>query len=133
MRDSTARLAQDTADLVRQEVRTIQEEARSAGKRFGAGGVLLAGAGTCGLLALWAAHETLLLAAESVLPRRAASAVLAGAYASGAAALALAARSSMRAAAEAAADALDKETGALESQKGPAAAPAGQEPSRGSD
>lgn len=114
MADAAARLAQDTAELARREIREIQDEALTALKRFGTGGVLLAGAGTCGLLALWAAHETLLRAVESVLPRGRAAAVLTCGYSAAAAALGLAARDRMRAAAEAGATAMDKEADELE-------------------
>ncbi|MFE5258596.1 phage holin family protein [Streptomyces coelicoflavus] len=109
------RLAQDTTELARREIGAVQEEALAALKRFGAGGVLLAGAGTCGVLALWAVHEAMLRAAESVLPRGRA-AVLACAYTVGGAALGVAARNRVRAAADATAGALEKEAGALEGE-----------------
>ncbi|GGM16975.1 hypothetical protein GCM10010129_71430 [Streptomyces fumigatiscleroticus] len=115
--DAATRLAQDTAELARREIRAMQEEALTALKRFGAGGVLLAGAGTCGALALWAAHETLLRTVESVLPRGRAAALLTCAYAAGATALGIAARDRMRAAARAAATALEEEAGELERQR----------------
>ncbi|MDQ0687210.1 hypothetical protein QFZ56_006173 [Streptomyces achromogenes] len=78
-------------------------------RRFGAGGLLVAGAGVCGILALWAAQETVLRGAESVLPRASAPAVLTCAYASAAVGLGFAARNQMRAAAEAAVAALEEE------------------------
>ncbi|MGK9465165.1 phage holin family protein (plasmid) [Streptomyces sp. G6] len=116
MGDAAARLAQDTTELARREIGAVQEEVLAALKRFGAGGVLLVGAGTCGLLALWAAHETVLRAAESVLPRDRAAAVLACVYCAGGAALGVAARNRVRAAADATAGALEKEAGALEGE-----------------
>ncbi|WP_158693222.1 phage holin family protein [Streptomyces viridochromogenes] len=114
MGDAAARLAEDTAELARREVRAIQDEAMTALRRFGAGGLLLAGAGTCGVLALWTAHEAVLRAVESVLPRRRASVVLTCAYVSGAVALGLAARDRIRAAARTAARAMEDEAGQLE-------------------
>ncbi|MHC3475367.1 phage holin family protein [Streptomyces sp. 7R007] len=116
VQDAASRLAQDTTELARREIRAIQEEAMAALKRLGAGGVLLAGAGTCGVLALWAAHETLLRATERVLPRGSAAAVLACAYGAGGAAMAVAARERIRAAADGTADALQKEAGNLEAE-----------------
>jgi hypothetical protein len=118
MTDAAARLAQDTAELARREIRAVQEEAMTALKRFGAGGALLAGAGTCGVLALWSAHETLLRGLESVMPRGRAAALLTFGYATAAAALAVAARERVRAAAEATAGAMEKEAGELEREHG---------------
>ncbi|WP_171113910.1 MULTISPECIES: phage holin family protein [unclassified Streptomyces] len=119
MGDAAARLAEDTAELARREVRAIQDEAVTALRRFGAGGLLLAGAGTCGVLALWAAHETLLRAVESVLPREKAAVALTCAYAGGAAALGMAARNRIRAGAQATAGAMEKEAGQLEQEHAP--------------
>ncbi|WP_328773598.1 phage holin family protein [Streptomyces sp. NBC_00286] len=119
MGDAAARLAEDTAELARREVRAMQDEAVTALRRFGAGGLLLAGAGTCGVLALWSAHEALLRAAESVLPRAKTSVVLTGAYASGAAAFGMAARNRIRAGAHATAGAMEKEAGQLEQEHAP--------------
>ncbi|WP_329140799.1 phage holin family protein [Streptomyces sp. NBC_00670] len=107
--DAATRLAQDTADLARREVRAIQDEALAGLRRFGTAGVLFAGAGVCGVLTLAAAHQTLLRATESVLPRTAAAAVLTCAYATGGAGLAYLARDRVRATAEATARALEKE------------------------
>ena len=117
MQDAAARLAQDTTELAREEIRAVQDEVMTALKRFGAGGALLAGAGTCGVLALWAAHETLLRGMESVLPRGRAAAVLTCAYAAAAVGLGFAARDRVQAAARATAGALDKEAGHLEQQQ----------------
>jgi Putative Actinobacterial Holin-X, holin superfamily III len=108
MGDAATRLAQDAAELARQEIRAIHDEARSGLRRFAAGGTLLAGAGLCGVLALAAGHETVLRAAESVMPRSRASMLLTCVYVSATAALALGARNRMRAAAEAAATALEQ-------------------------
>ncbi|MFG2638009.1 phage holin family protein [Streptomyces sp. NPDC048362] len=62
--DAATRLAQDTAELARREIRAIQDEIMAGVRRFGAGGLLGAGAGVCGILALWAAQETVLRGAE---------------------------------------------------------------------
>lgn len=118
MAEAAARLAQDTAELARREVRAVQDEAMTALKRFGAGGALFAGAGACGVLALWSAHETLLRGLESVLPRGRAAALLTCGYATAAAALAVAARGRVQAAAEATAGAMEKEAGQLERDHG---------------
>ncbi|GAA2473421.1 phage holin family protein [Streptomyces longisporus] len=119
MGDAAARLAEDTAELARREVRAIQDEAVTALRRFGTGGLLLAGAGTCGVLALGAAHEALLRAVESVLPRGKAAGVLMCAYASGAIALGVLARNRIRAGTNATAGALEKEAGQLEQEHMP--------------
>lgn len=63
----------------------------------------------CGVLGLWAAHETVLRALESVMPRGRAAALLTCVYGTGAAVLALAARDRVNAAADTAADALERE------------------------
>ncbi|MFE9174431.1 phage holin family protein [Streptomyces kebangsaanensis] len=107
--DAAARLGQDAAELARREVRAMQDDLLAGLREFGAGGALLTGAGVCGLLALWAAHETALRALESVMPRGRAAALLTCVHGCGAAALALAARDRVSAAADAAADALEKE------------------------
>ncbi|WP_225813630.1 phage holin family protein [Streptomyces spinosus] len=112
--DAAARLAEDTAELARREVRAIQQEALSALRRLGAGGALLAGAGTCSVLALWAAHEAALRGVESVLPRGRAALTLACLYASSAAALGMAARNRLRSAAQATADSMTREAQRLE-------------------
>ncbi|GHD97070.1 phage holin family protein [Streptomyces naganishii] len=112
--DAAARLGQDAAELARREVRAMQGDLVAGLREFGAGGALLGGAGVCGLLALWAAHETALRALETVMPRGRAAAVLTCVYGTGAAVLALAARDRVSAATEAAADALDKQADTLD-------------------
>ncbi|MFJ7903686.1 phage holin family protein [Streptomyces sp. NPDC096198] len=94
--DTAARLAQDTAQLVRHEILAVQGELRAALRRIGAGGALLGAAGVSGVLALWSAHETALRALESKLPGPRAPAVLGCAYAAGAVALGAAARDRVR-------------------------------------
>lgn len=96
-------------------------------RRFGAGGALFTGAGVCGILALWAAHETALRALEAVMPRGRAAAVLTCAYGSAAAALSLAACNRVNAAADAAADALERPADDLRSQP-PTPGPEAPEP-----
>ncbi len=133
MGDAAARLAEDTAELARREVRVIQDEAVTALRRFAASGILLAGAGTCGILTLWAAHETLLRALESVLPRGKASAALTCAYACGAAALGMAARNRIRARAQATAGAMEKEAVQLEQDHRPTGSEPDGQAARGAD
>jgi hypothetical protein len=116
--DAAARLAQDTAQLARHEILAVQSEVRAALRRMGAGGALLGAAGVCGLLALWSAHETALRALERALPGARAPAVLGCLYATGAAALGLAARDRVRAAVEASADALDQAREAVPKRQG---------------
>ncbi|MFF8596881.1 phage holin family protein [Streptomyces sp. NPDC015220] len=113
--EAAARLGQDAAELARREVRAMQGDLMAGLRRFEEGGALFAGAGVCGILALWTAHETVLRALESVMPRGRAAAVLTCVYGSGAAVLALAARDRVSSAAEAAADALDREADDLRS------------------
>ncbi|WP_208902700.1 phage holin family protein [Streptomyces incarnatus] len=100
--DAAARPAQDTGELARKEIGAVRDEIMTALKRLGAGGLLLAGAGTCGVLALAAAHTTLLRSLGPVLPESTASAVRSGAYGAGALGLTMAARGRTRAAARAA-------------------------------
>ncbi|GAA3039164.1 phage holin family protein [Streptomyces glomeratus] len=111
--DAAARLAQDTAQLVRHEILAAQSEVRAALRRIGAGGALLGAAGVCGVLALWSAHETALRALESKLPGPRASALLGCVYVAGAVALGAAARDRVRAGVHASADALDQADEAL--------------------
>ncbi|MEU8591206.1 phage holin family protein [Streptomyces sp. NPDC048664] len=99
--DAAARLARDTAQMARHELLVLESEARAALRRIGSGGVLLGAAGACAVLALRSAHETLLRSLEPVLPGARAPALLGGAYAAGAVALALAARERLCAAARA--------------------------------
>lgn len=106
--DAAARLAQDTAQLVRHEILAVQGEIRAALRRIGAGGALLGAAGVCGGLALWSAHETALRVLETKLPGPRASAVLGCAYAAGAVALGAAARDRVRTGVQTSADAFDQ-------------------------
>ncbi|MEU7968709.1 phage holin family protein [Streptomyces sp. NPDC049097] len=119
--DAAARLAQDTAQLARNELLAVESEIRAALRRIGAGGALSGAAGVCGVLALWSAHETLLRSLEPILPGARASAVLGGAYAMGALALAQAARRRLCAVPGRAADAHDQtDKSAARTEPGPA-------------
>ncbi|MGW1162346.1 phage holin family protein [Streptomyces sp. NPDC002513] len=106
--DAAARLAQDTAQLVRHEILAVQSEVRAALRRIGAGGALVGAAGVCGVLTLWSAHETALRLLESKLPGPRASALLGCAYAAGAVALGAAARDRVRTGVRTSADAFDE-------------------------
>ncbi|MGQ5637734.1 MULTISPECIES: phage holin family protein [unclassified Streptomyces] len=106
--DAANRLAQDAADLARRELRAVQDEAMAGLRRLTVGGTMLTGAGLCGILAVSAVHETVLRATEKVLPRTRAAALLAGLYTAAAVGLGLTARNRIRAAAEAAAEALER-------------------------
>ncbi|GAA3891970.1 phage holin family protein [Streptomyces sp. NPDC003631] len=119
--DAAARLAQDTAQLARNELLAVESEVRAALRRIGAGGALSGAAGVCGVLALWSAHETLVRSLEPILPGARASAVLGSAYAVGALALAQAARKRMCAVPGRPADALDRtDRAATHAEPGPA-------------
>ncbi|MDT0466233.1 phage holin family protein [Streptomyces gibsoniae] len=107
--DAAARLAQDTAQLVRHEILAVQSELRAALRRIGAGGAMLGAAGGFGVLALWSAHETALRALESKLPGPRAPALLGCAYAAGAVALGAAARDRVRTGVQVSAEAFDEE------------------------
>ncbi|WP_306187293.1 MULTISPECIES: phage holin family protein [unclassified Streptomyces] len=106
--DAASRLGQDLAEVARREVRALRDDLMAGLRRFGVGGALFAGAGVCGLLALCSAHETALRGLEAVMPRGRAAAVLTCVYGCGAAVLTRAACNRVNAAAEAAADALEK-------------------------
>jgi hypothetical protein len=100
--DAPARPAQDTTEPVRKEIGAVRDETLTALGRLGAGSLLRAGAGTCGVLALSAAQTTPLRALASAVPERTAPAVPTGAYTAGAAAPAMAGRNRIHAAARAA-------------------------------
>jgi hypothetical protein len=118
--DAAARLREDTAELVRQELREVRDELADTMRRAGVGGAALAGAGALGLLAAVAAHQTALRALESVLPRPAAAAVLGLGYAAGAAGLAVYGAERLRAAAQSSGEAIDKVREDLPDGAGPA-------------
>lgn len=106
-RDAAARLSHDTAELVRQELAEVRSELAATIRRAGWGATLVAGSGVCGLLALWAGHETLLRALEAVMPPKRAAATLTAAYACCAGALALCGRGRLRTAVAASGEAVE--------------------------
>ncbi|MCC5477663.1 hypothetical protein [Streptomyces barringtoniae] len=99
--DAAARQAQDTGEPARREIGAVRNEITAAPRRRGAG-ELLAGAGTCQMLALAAGHPTLPRPPGSVMPERTAAAAPSGACTAGAVGPATAARDRIRAAARAA-------------------------------
>jgi hypothetical protein len=103
---AATRLTRDTAALVREQVEQLTRDLADTVRDAGAGAVLLAGAGTCGLLALAAAHQSALRALESMMPRPLAAMTLTAAYGGGAAALASAGLKKIKEAADASGDAL---------------------------
>ena len=74
------RLAEDVADVVRDEVRAVRAQLADAARPAGIGFVLLAAAGGCLVLGAGAASTTVLRMLESFLPRRLASAGLTAGY-----------------------------------------------------
>jgi hypothetical protein len=99
-------LTRDTAALVREQVEQLTRDLADTVRDAGAGALLLAGAATCGLLALAAAHQSALRALESMMPRPLAAMTLTAAYGGGAAALASAGLKKIKEAADASGDAL---------------------------
>ncbi|MEU4482458.1 phage holin family protein [Micromonospora sp. NPDC023966] len=76
----TDRLAQDVADVVREEIRTVRGQLTEAALPAGLGIVLLAAAGGCLVLGAGAASTTVLRLLEVFLPRRLAAAGLTAGY-----------------------------------------------------
>ncbi|MFG2164912.1 phage holin family protein [Micromonospora chersina] len=76
----TDRLAQDVADVVREEVRAVRGQLTEAARPAGLGIVLLATAGGCLVLGAGAASTTVLRLLETFLPRRLAAAGLTAGY-----------------------------------------------------
>lgn len=107
-RSAADRLSQDTAALLREELDRIRGEMTAALRRAGLGGAALAGAGVCGVLALWSAHETALRSLEAVLPPARAAAVLTAAYAAGGTALVCVGRAKMRGAGRASHEVMER-------------------------
>lgn len=107
-RSAADRLSQDTAALLRAEIERVRDEMTGALRRAGLGTAALAGAGVCGVLALWSAHEALLRSLEKVLPPPRAAAVLTVAYGAKGAALAWFGRSKLRGAGRASHEALER-------------------------
>ena len=103
---AATRLTRDTAALVREQVEQLTRDLADTVRDAGAGAVLLAGAGTCGLLALAAAHQSALRTLESVMPRPLAAMTMTAAYGAGAAALATAGMKKIKEAADASTETL---------------------------
>ena len=76
----TERLAEDVADVVREEVRVVRAQVTEAVRPAGVGVALLAVAGGCLVLGAGAASTTVLRVLETVLPRRLAAAGLTAGY-----------------------------------------------------
>ncbi|MFI6225906.1 phage holin family protein [Micromonospora echinospora] len=76
----TERLAEDVADVVREEVRAVRAQVSEAARPAGMGIALLATAGGCLVLGAGAASTTVLRILETMLPRRLAAAGLAAGY-----------------------------------------------------
>ena len=97
---AATRLTRDTAALVREQVEQLTRDLAGTVRDAGAGAVFLAGAGTCGLLALAAAHQSALRTLESMMPRPLAAMTMTTAYGAGAAALAMAGMKKIKEAAD---------------------------------
>ena len=106
--DATERLTRDVVALARQQVQRLRGELMESGKQLGGGTVLLAGAGALGLMAAVSTHQTALRALEALVPRPLAAGILAAAYGSGGAALALAGMERVRTAADTSSDVLEQ-------------------------
>ncbi|MEV5768012.1 phage holin family protein [Micromonospora sp. NPDC052213] len=76
----TDRLAEDVAEVVREEVRAVRIQLADAARPAGFGFVLLAAAGGCAVLAVGAASATSLRMLEAFLPRRLAAAGMTAGY-----------------------------------------------------
>lgn len=103
---AATRLTRDTAALVREQVEQLTRDLADTVRDAGTGAVMIAGAGACGLLAVVAAHQTVLRTLESMMPRPLAAMVLTAAYGAGGAALAAAGAKKIKEAAEASGQAL---------------------------
>lgn len=103
---AATRLTRDTAALVREQVEQLTRDLADTVRDAGAGAIFLAGAGTCGLLALASAHQSTLRVRESMMPRPLAAITMTAAYGAGAAALATAGMKKIREAADASTETL---------------------------
>ncbi|SCL34040.1 Putative Holin-X, holin superfamily III [Micromonospora rhizosphaerae] len=74
------RLAEDVAEVVREEVRAVRTQLADAARPAGLGFVLLVAAGGCAVLGVGAASTTVLRMLEAFLPRRLAAAGLTAGY-----------------------------------------------------
>jgi putative superfamily III holin-X len=82
------RLAQDMADVVRDEVHAVRTDLAEAARPATAGLLMIGAAAGCTLLAVGAASATALRVVEAFLPRRLAAAGMTAGYLAGAALLA---------------------------------------------
>ncbi|MFU8850766.1 phage holin family protein [Micromonospora sp. SL1-18] len=92
------RLAEDVAEVVRAEVRSVRGQLADAARPAGLGVALLAAAGGCLVLGAGAASTTVLRMLEAFLPRRLAAAGLTAGYLATAALLARLGLNQLRAA-----------------------------------
>lgn len=106
--EAASRLTQDTADIVREQVRDVARQWAGTAADAGIGVGLLALGGVLGAFALATAHQTLLRGLESVLPRRRAAAVLTLGYGAGATALIMVGAAKVRETAVVSGQALDR-------------------------
>jgi Putative Actinobacterial Holin-X, holin superfamily III len=86
-RSAGQRLAQDMADVVREEVREVRTDLAEAARPAAAGLVLIGAAAGCAVLGLGAASATMLRILETFLPRRLAAAGMTAGYFAAAAVL----------------------------------------------
>lgn len=103
---AATRLTRDTTALVREQVQQLTRDLAGTVRDAGAGAIFLAGAGTCGLLALAAAHQSALRTLETMMPRPLAALTLTAAYGAGAAVLATAGLKKIKEAADSSTEAL---------------------------
>lgn len=108
--NASARLRWDVAQLALGQLRDLVNDLGAAGREVGLGSMMMAGAAGCAVMSLLAMHQTALRALEALLPRPAASTLLAIGYGGTAAVLAVAARSKLLTAAEAAEQAVREQT-----------------------
>ena len=97
-RSPTERLAEDVADVVREEVRAVRAQVGEAARPAGLGVALLAAAGGCLVLGAGAASTTVLRVLETMLPRRLAAVGLTAGYLVAAVVLGRAGQAQLRAA-----------------------------------
>lgn len=108
--DVTERLARDTATLVREQLSRVSKELTGSARQLEGGTILLGAAGSCGLLALFAAHQTAVRALETFMPRPVATGILATGYAASAGLLATAGLERVRKAADTADGVIERVT-----------------------
>lgn len=67
--DATTQLTQDTAALVRPQFDAMRDDLLVTARRAGLGVGLLTAAGVCGVMSVWAVHETALGGYQACPPR----------------------------------------------------------------